>query len=68
MKIAIVGPYPSPYGGISVHIQRTLSRLVVLGADFHFFNETPNSNYLGKFYKIYGKYNKAKSLLRLLFG
>ena len=23
-KIAIIGPYPPPYGGISVHIQRAL--------------------------------------------
>jgi hypothetical protein len=22
VKIAIIGPYPPPYGGISVHIQR----------------------------------------------
>ena len=30
-SVAIVGPYPPPYGGVSVHIQRLHRRLAALG-------------------------------------
>lgn len=38
MRIAIIGTYPPPYGGISIHIQRLKNRLEVLGWDITIFN------------------------------
>lgn len=31
MKIALVGPYPPPFGGVSIHIQRLKERLIERG-------------------------------------
>ena len=50
-KIAIIGSYPPPYGGISVHVQRMIGRL---GKDeFILYNTAPSShpdavNFYGK--------------------
>ena len=48
--IAIIGPYPPPYGGISVHIKRVLSLLET--SEYTFFNET-GSNYCGPHVDFY---------------
>ena len=42
-KIAIVGPYPKPYGGISIHLQRVLSQLDLHDCPYDFYNESKNS-------------------------
>lgn len=39
-KIAIIGPYPKPYGGISVHIQRVLEQLDSRSIPYDFYNES----------------------------
>lgn len=42
-KIAIIGPYPKPYGGISVHVQRVLAQLDLVSYPYDFYNEARNS-------------------------
>ncbi|MBI5836742.1 MAG: glycosyltransferase family 4 protein [Candidatus Eisenbacteria bacterium] len=39
-RVGIVGPYPPPYGGISVGIQRLGRHLAANGVDFHIYSET----------------------------
>ena len=56
-KIAIIGPYPPPYGGISVHIKRVLSYLNK--DDYIFLNQSKtrhsdldiNSYYIKRYFK-----------------
>nr|WP_144036429.1 glycosyltransferase family 4 protein [Sporomusa acidovorans] len=68
-KIAIIGPYPPPYGGISVHIQRVLAQLESSEIRYYdFYNETKNSGYHGNFYLFYSKITKMYSLLRLFLS
>ncbi|MBA7532818.1 hypothetical protein ES705_25048 [subsurface metagenome] len=50
-KIAIIGPYPPPYGGISVHIERILNYLPDHAYDF--YNIQKKSNRGKKFYGIW---------------
>lgn len=42
-KIAIVGPYPKPYGGISIHVQRVLTQLDLHDCSYDFYNESKKS-------------------------
>jgi hypothetical protein len=42
-KIAIVGPYPKPYGGISIHVQRVLAQLELNNSPYDFYNESKDS-------------------------
>jgi len=65
-KIAIIGPYPPPYGGISVHIQRVLSYLDHRRCGYDFYLENRVNNNAIVCYKFYGV-NKLISLFRLLF-
>ena len=65
-KIAIIGPYPPPYGGISVHIQRVLSYLDKLNYDYDFYLENRSQNDdIPIYYKFYG-FRKLVSLFILL--
>jgi glycosyltransferase involved in cell wall biosynthesis len=65
-KIAIIGPYPPPYGGISVHIQRVLEHAKAKNVSVDFFNETSGSICQQRYLKFYGKWNKLFALLKLL--
>ncbi|TFH02352.1 MAG: glycosyltransferase family 1 protein [Calditrichales bacterium] len=58
-KIAIIGSYPPPYGGISVHVQRMLARLDK--EKFVFFN-TAKSSYEGS-RPFWGKHKFIQSFL-----
>ena len=60
-KIAIIGPYPPPYGGISVHIQRVLKCLP--SGSFVFYN-SGNTKIPGSI-RLYGKIKYLKVLLFL---
>ena len=42
-KIAIVGPYPRPYGGISIHVQRVLAQLEQNNLPYDFYNVSKKS-------------------------
>jgi glycosyltransferase involved in cell wall biosynthesis len=53
-KIAIIGPYPPPYGGISVHIERILQYIPKNRVDF--FNIEKRSNHTGKAFYGWRKY------------
>jgi glycosyltransferase involved in cell wall biosynthesis len=53
-KIAIIGPYPPPYGGISVHIERILQHIPQNKVDF--FNTEKRSNFKGKVFYGWRKY------------
>lgn len=65
-KIAIIGPYPPPYGGISVHIQRVLSYLNEVKYDYDFYLENRAQNDdMSIYYKFYG-FRKLVSLFMLL--
>lgn len=67
-KIAIIGPYPLPYGGISVHVQRVVAQLEnKKNIEFDFYNETRNSFYKQACYNFSSNAGKFISLLRLLF-
>lgn len=65
-KIAIIGPYPPPYGGISVHIQRVLSYLDKANYSYDFYLENRIGNSGLACYKFYG-FKKLISLFMLLF-
>jgi glycosyltransferase involved in cell wall biosynthesis len=41
MKVALIGPYPPPYGGISVAIQRLQGILQERGIDCHVYDTSP---------------------------
>jgi glycosyltransferase involved in cell wall biosynthesis len=53
-KIAIIGPYPPPYGGISVHIERILQYIPQNKVDF--YNIVNRSNLTGKAFYGWRKY------------
>ena len=65
-KIAIIGPYPPPYGGISVHIQRVLNYLDEEKYAYDFFLENRTAKCSNSTYKFYG-FKKLLSLCKLLF-
>lgn len=50
-KIAIIGPYPPPYGGISVHIKRIIEYIPTY--KLHVYNNQKQSNYGKKFYGLF---------------
>lgn len=64
-KVAIVGPYPPPYGGISVHIQRVLGYLEQVKYDYDFYLENRAEDSILAHYKFYG-FEKLVSLFKLL--
>ena len=39
MKINIIGPFPPPYGGISVHIKRMMLYLITNNVEVTIYNE-----------------------------
>jgi len=39
-KVDIIGPYPPPYGGISVHIRRLREQLERAGYDFMLYTSS----------------------------
>ncbi len=49
-KVAIIGPYPPPYGGISVHLERIVTYLP--NHSFDLYNIEKRSAYGKKFYGI----------------
>lgn len=59
-KIAIIGPYPPPYGGISVHIQRLREQLDKKGVKSVIYNTSGDVNYPAK------NIIKVKSMKRLV--
>jgi len=66
-KIAIIGPYPPPFGGISVHLQRVIALLNVKGCPYDFYSENKISRSEQQYFKFYG-FNKFRSLLKILFN
>lgn len=64
-KIAIIGPYPPPYGGISVHIQRVLGYLERIKYDYDFYAENRVQDGVSAHYKFYG-FKKLACLFKLL--
>lgn len=61
-KIIIVGPYPPPYGGISVHIQRVLEYLPPDSVIFY----NSNKSYFKEAISFYG-WNKIIKFFTFLF-
>ena len=43
-KIALIGSYPPPYGGVSVHIQRLHSNLLKNNIQSHVYNISSSVN------------------------
>jgi glycosyltransferase involved in cell wall biosynthesis len=60
-KIIIIGSYPPPYGGISVHIERVL--LYLKKDEYVFYNEQKSSCPNAKSFNNKWKYCKAFSFL-----
>jgi len=53
MKVIIIGPYPPPYGGISVHVKRMKHYLEKRKTDVSIYNESKvYKNVAGKIYSI----------------
>lgn len=61
-RIAIIGPYPPPYGGISVHVQRVLEYLPP--DSYVLYNS--NKSFHEKAVSFYGKMKFIKILIFLL--
>ena len=55
MKIAIVGPFPPPYGGISIHVQRLMQKLEMDG-----FEVNVNKNMTVRRWIIFGRWHWFK--------
>lgn len=58
MKIAIIGPYPPPYGGISVHIKRMKLYLENNNIDVVIYNESKEDNFILEKVISIGTYKK----------
>lgn len=72
MKIVLIGPYPPPHGGISVHVQEAGNQLHMAGTDCRVVNVDPHalesSEYLrvrggvDLFFKLFGYARKGWTL------
>ncbi|MBO0550667.1 hypothetical protein EXQ38_19365 [Clostridium botulinum] len=58
MKIAIIGPYPPPYGGISVHIKRMKLYLENKNIDVTVYNDAKEYNNISQKVISIGSYKK----------
>ena len=48
IRIALIGSYPPPYGGVSVHIERLKKKLNALGIDSVIYDFSQEFNLLNK--------------------
>lgn len=66
-KLAIVGSYPPPYGGVAVHVQRLCALLDRRGVDYVVYNATSD---VSDGRRVHGVYSKRRAWLikYLLFG
>lgn len=60
-KIALIGPFPPPYGGISIHIQRMTRLLPENSFDLYNTSKVSQPGY----YRFYGKIKYIKALVFL---
>ena len=67
-KIAIIGPYPKPYGGISVYIKRILTELDRMEVDYDFFNTTKYSQHIKSNISFFNVLPIFRGMLRLTFN
>ncbi len=67
-RLAIIGPYPPPYGGISVHVQRVLAQLAAAEAEYDFYCETSSKVRAARHIRFASKLDKMAAFGRLLFG
>lgn len=63
-KIAIIGPYPPPFGGVSIHIKRLSQLLEENSIQYEIIDDSKISN---KNIKNYKNTNYKKLLLELIF-
>lgn len=52
MKIVLVGPYPPPIGGISIHMKRVARHLRIIGLECDIYDESNGNNRLEGVYPI----------------
>lgn len=66
-RLAIIGSYPPPYGGVAVHVHRLCALLDQRGVDYVVYNATSDA---GDGRRIHGVYSKRREWLikYLLFG
>lgn len=66
-RLAIVGSYPPPYGGVAVHVQRLCALLDRRGVDYVVYNATSDA---GDGRRVHGVFSKRRTWLikYLLFG
>ena len=58
MKVNIIGPFPPPYGGISVHVKRMMLFLIKNNVEVTIYNESKDCNKSCKNIQQIGKYKK----------
>lgn len=56
MKINIIGPFPPPYGGISVHVKRMMLYLINNNVEVTIYNEAKNYSENSKNIRTIGSY------------
>jgi glycosyltransferase involved in cell wall biosynthesis len=64
MKILLVGPYPPPHGGISVHVYELRKRLHMAGIDCRVVNVDPHALESAEYLRIRGGLNLVRILVR----
>jgi glycogen(starch) synthase len=65
MKIVLVGPYPPPYGGISVHLYRVRQQLHKMGIPCRVVNVDPQAWESDQYTKVRGGVSLFLTLLKL---
>jgi glycosyltransferase involved in cell wall biosynthesis len=65
-SLAILGAYPPPIGGVTVHTRRLVAQLSSLGAKYRVYNLTSGSEMLP--HVVSAAHNRIVSMLRVLLG
>src|SRR5260221_10860228 len=65
MKILLIGPYPPPHGGVSVHVYEIRKRLQALGVDCQVVNVDPRASESDEFISIRSGWDLFRTSLRL---
>jgi glycogen synthase len=64
MKLLLVGPYPPPHGGVSVHVWNTHTRMRRMGLQCNVLNIQPRAPSSGSYIKVSGGLDLVRKLVR----
>jgi glycogen(starch) synthase len=64
MKILLIGPYPPPYGGVSVHVSEARKLLHLSGVDCHVLNVDPHALASSEYLSIRSGWDFCRTMTR----